>query len=210
MDQVDVFFVKVTWKIFIIFFFCCPFTARVYSHFEVKFNCSFPISSSVHSFLGQWFSRTASSAPYRYLPLFIFWGIWLLRNLCIFENKKPAFSSLIARIDGLINSYPVPMKIHKTRNIGPEPSKYFPCGFFDGAVAENIGGSGYVIFINDSHYFSFSMGCGSSSNTRAELLACWGILRVSLLMGIPLQLIYGDSMVITFGLTEILHLMFHL
>ena len=53
-----------------------------------------------------------------------------------------------------------------------------------------------MIFINDSHYFSFSMGCGSSSNTRAELLACWGILRVSFLMGIPLQLIYGDSMVI--------------
>ena len=51
-------------------------------------------------------------------------------------------------------------------------------------------------FINESHFYSFSMGCGRISNTRAELLACWGILRVSLLMGIPLQLIYGDSMVI--------------
>ena len=88
-------------------FFSCPFSSRIYFHYEKKFNYSFPISSSVHSFLGHWFSRTVSSAPYRYLPLFIFWGIWLLRNLCIFENKKPAFSSLIARIDGLVNTYPV-------------------------------------------------------------------------------------------------------
>ena len=90
----------------------------------------------------------------------------------------------------------MPLEIHKARNIGPEPLKCFPCGFFDGVATGNIGGSGYVICINDSHYYSFSMGYGSSSNTRAELLACWAILRVSLLMGIPMQLIYGDSMVI--------------
>ena len=117
---------------------------------------------------------------------------------------------MITRIEGLVNTYPVPLQIHKARNIGPEPLKCFPCGFFDGAAAENIGGSGYVIFINDSHFFSFSMGCGRSSNTRAELLACWGILSVSLLMGIPLQLIYGDSWSLSLGLIEILHLMFHL
>ena len=33
-------------------------------------------------------------------------------------------------------------------------------------------------------------------NTRAELLAIWALLSVGLLMGIPLQLIYGDSKVI--------------
>ena len=53
-----------------------------------------------------------------------------------------------------------------------------------------------MIYINDYHFFNFSMGCGRSSNTRAELLACWAILKVSFLMGIPIQLIYGDSLVI--------------
>ena len=53
-----------------------------------------------------------------------------------------------------------------------------------------------MIYINDNHHFSISMGCGSSSNTRADLLACWALLKVGLLMGIPLQLIYGDSKVI--------------
>ena len=72
----------------------------------------------------------------------------------------------------------------------------YSCGFFDGAAAEHIGGAGFVIFLNDEHCFSFSLGCGSSSNTRAELLALWAILRVSELMGLPMHLIFGDSLVI--------------
>ena len=73
--------------------------------------------------------------------------------------------------------------------------KFFPCGFFDGAAAEHMGGAGFVIFLNNDHFFSFSMGCGSSSNTRAELLALWTILRVSKLMGLPMHSIFGDSLV---------------
>ena len=60
-----------------------------------------------------------------------------------------------------------------------------------------------MIFINDSHFFSFSMGCGRSTNTRAELLALWAILRVGILMGIPMKLIYGDSMVVISWLNRI-------
>ena len=94
-------------------------------------------------------------------------------------EQSPSFSALIYRIEGLINSFHVPLKILKARNIGIEPLKCFPVGFFDGAAAQNIGGSGFVIFINDTHYFSFSMGCGRSTNTRAELLTLWAIIRVS-------------------------------
>ena len=110
---------------------------------------------------------------------------------------------MISRIEGFINSYPVPFISHKTHNPAPAPLKSFPCGYFDGAAAENFGGAGFVIFINDSHFFSFSMGCGRSTNTRAELLAVWALLRVGLLMGIPLQLIFGDSMVIISWLNKI-------
>lgn len=109
---------------------------------------------------------------------------------------KPSLSALIFRIEGLINTFPVPMTLHKSCNPGPAPIKNFPCGFFDGAAAKKLGGAGFVIFINDSHFFSFSMGCGSGLNTRAELLAVWALLRAGLLMGIPLQLIFGDSLVI--------------
>ena len=74
---------------------------------------------------------------------------------------------------------------------------------YNRVAAKNIGGSGFVIFINDSHFYRFSMGCGSSTNTRAELLAIWALLRVGLLMGIPLQLIYGDSIIIISWLNNI-------
>ena len=96
----------------------------------------------------------------------------------------------------LLNLYLVPQKIQKKRIIGPKPLKVFPCEFFDGAVAKHLGGAGFVIYLNDNHYFSFSLGCGCSTNARAELLALWAVLRVSLIMGLPIHLISGDSMVI--------------
>ena len=40
------------------------------------------------------------------------------------------------------------------------------------------------------------MGCGICTNTRAELLALWFVLRVSKLMGLPIHMILGDSMVV--------------
>ena len=58
------------------------------------------------------------------------------------------------------------------------------------------GGAGFVIYLSETHFYCFSLGCGSSSNTRAELLALWAVLRVSNLMGLPLHSIYGDSKVI--------------
>ena len=168
----------------------------ILTHFTTKFGFSFPFYDSVSSFLVQWFSSSVRSAPFRYLPLFIFWSIWLLRNNCFFENRKPAFSALISRVEGFLNSYPNPIKIQKNWNIGSKPLKAYPCGFFDGASTENIGGLGFVIYLNDTHFFSFYMGYGCITNTRAELLALWAVLRVSLMMGLPMRLIFGDSMVI--------------
>ena len=99
-------------------------------------------------------------------------------------------------IESFINLFLVPNKPQKIRNFGLKPQKEFPCAFFDGAAGMNIGGAGYVIYLNENHFFSFSLGVGSSTNTRAELLALWAVLRVSAMMGLPTQLIFGDSMVI--------------
>ena len=92
--------------------------------------------------------------------------------------------------------YPIPQKKQRIRNIGLSPMMKYPCGFFDGAAAGNIGGVGFVIHLNVDYCISFSLGCGSRSNTRVELLALWAILRVSELMGLPMHSIFGDSLVI--------------
>ena len=94
-------------------FFVCPFTVCILAHFAAKYGFSFPFYNTVPSFLAQWFSSFARSAPFRYLPLFIFWGIWLLRNNFLFENRKPYFYALISRVEGFLNSYPAPLKIQK-------------------------------------------------------------------------------------------------
>ena len=90
----------------------------------------------------------------------------------------------------------MPQLKKKSRQIGPKPLHSFPIGYFDGAAQWNLGGAGFVIYISETHYFCFSVGCGISTNTRAELLALWSVLRVSFLMGLPIQMIFGDSMVV--------------
>ena len=124
------------------------------------------------------------------------WFLWLQRNRCLFDNEKPYASLLISKIESSVALLPVPKLTKKRRKIGPKPPHYFPVGYFDGTAQLNVGGAGFMIYLSETHYFRFSLGCGLSTNTRAELLALWSILRVSFLMGIPIQRIYGDSMVI--------------
>ena len=144
---------------------------NIFSFFAARYGFFVPSFNFVQSFLVHWFSNTTSSAAFRYLPLFAFWSIWLLRNKCLFENRNPSVYSLISGVESFQKLFPVLKKSHKNRVIGPKPQKIFPCGFFDGAAAENVGGAGFVIYLTENHYFSFSLGCGCNTNTRAELLA---------------------------------------
>ena len=92
--------------------------------------------------------------------------------------------------------YLVSKRKHKIKKFGPSPQLSYPCGFFDGATANDLGGASFILHLSDSHFLAFSLGCGTSTNTRAELLALWALLTVSNILGIPLQSIYGDSLVI--------------
>ena len=68
--------------------------------------------------------------------------------------------------------------------------------FFDGAAAKNLWGAGICLWLNDFHLLAFKLGCGSCTNTRAELLALWASLRVAKDIGLPYLHIFGDSSVI--------------
>ena len=92
--------------------------------------------------------------------------------------------------------YSIPKKKKKIRVIGSGPQLGYPCGFFDGTAAGNIGGAGFVIHLSASYSISFTLGCGRSTNTISELLALWAFLAVTCHLGIPLITIYGDSLVI--------------
>lgn len=128
----------------------------------------------------------------------VFWYLWFSRNACIFEDKEPLATLLITKLESFLALHPVPHLTKKSRQIGPKPHHTFPvlCSAIKQGRQLNKGGAGFVIYISETHYYSFSVGCGLSTNTRAELLALWSVLRVCYLMGLPIQMIYGDSMVI--------------
>ena len=104
--------------------------------------------------------------------------------------------NIIHQVESLFHLYPVPKLKKKIRCIGISPQIHFPCGFFDGAVAGNNGGVGFVLLLSDSHTLVFSLGYGRCTNTRAKLLALWALLAVSKHLGIPLLTIFGYSLVI--------------
>ena len=88
------------------------------------------------------------------------------------------------------------LKAKNPRAFGSSPVLVYPCGFFDGASASNIGGVGFCLFLNESHSFEFAMGDGTYTNTKAELIALWALLHIAQMMGIPTLNIFGDSTII--------------
>ena len=72
-------------------------------------------------------------------------------------------------------------------------SMIYPIGFFDGASANNNGGTGVYLVISKEYFYRIKMGCGLSTNTHAELLALWVLLTFSKLLGLPYLHIRGDS-----------------
>ena len=67
-----------------------------------------------------------------------------------------------------VNSYPViHNKKYRTRNLGTAPVLTYPTGYFDGVAANQRGGVGIYLLINQTHFFYIKLGCGHSTNTRA-------------------------------------------
>ena len=93
-----------------------------------------------------------------------------------------------------ITAYRVPQKIgSKLRNIGSPHVLSFPMGFFDGAATDISRGAGVYILISEFHQLHIKMGCGISTNTRAELLELWDLLLISKEIGFPYLHVFGDS-----------------
>ena len=68
--------------------------------------------------------------------------------------------------------------------------------FFEGETTNNMGGAGFTLDIYQSHSFCFKMGCGPSTNTRAELLVLWALLVFVVYMGFPSLFVRGDFSVV--------------
>ena len=125
------------------------------------------------------------------------WKIWLARNRCIFDDKKPNINYIVHSLLEQLQLYPVHSQLKfKRRDIGLAPALDFPAGFFDGALANQMGGIGVHLLISQDHYIYMKMGVGWSKNTRLELLVLWTLLFMAKSYGLPSLHIHGDSSVI--------------
>jgi len=113
------------------------------------------------------------------------------------KEKRYLSSVLFKKVGYLSQMYVPPVKKRKkTRVLGPGPNLVYPCGFFDGASAKNIGGVGICLYLNETHSFEFVVGTGLCTNTKAELVGLWVLLLITQMMGIPTLKVFGDSSVI--------------
>ena len=103
-----------------------------------------------------------------YLPPLMAWPIWLGRNRCIFDDKKPDINYIVHSLLEQLQLYPVHSQLKsKRRDIGLAPVLDFPVGFFDGASTNQMGGIGVYLLISHDHYICTKMGVGHSTNTRS-------------------------------------------
>ena len=82
------------------------------------------------------------------------------------------------------------------QDTGLAPDITYATGYFDGAATTNIGGAGFVLLINSSHYFHAKMGCSNGKNNRDELLALWALFSFKVSTRIPSLSVFRDSKVI--------------
>ena len=71
------------------------------------------------------------------------------------------------------------------QDTGLAPDITYATGYFDGAATTNIGGAGFVLLINSSHFSHAKMGCSNSTNTRDKLLALWSLMSFVVLLASP-------------------------
>ena len=167
-------------------------------HLQVYFP---PISSSIAEFLDTWITKHPSGSAFRYIPHHLCWIIWKSRNKAIFEDKCISVLGIFHQLLNAVNLSPArPFttkgKNKKIRQIGQAPVMNYPCGYFDGASITSSAGVGLCLFLKENHHLDIAIGIGGGTNTKAELLGLWALLKTSQMMRIPLVKIYGDSQII--------------
>ena len=95
-----------------------------------------------------------------------------------------------------VQLYPSSYNKKNARIVGSMPDLTYPHGFLDGAIAHKIRRAGIFLGISQSHSFSIKLGCGFSTNSRAELLSLWNLLYFAIAIGIPTLHVFWDSFVV--------------
>lgn len=165
------------------------------------------LSTAIH-FVGTWAGNDLYSAwanwPGKHkgsklqsLPLLVCWHIWQARNRFIFDNNIVCWPRIEAGIISAYNELPEPNP-HRERCTHPPPciDKTTPWAFFDGAANQQGCGGGFILYINEHHFYKVKMGLVAGTNNFAELITLRHLLHFSLGHQCHNLNIFGDSKII--------------
>ena len=99
----------------------CTVSKRVFFVFLEQSGLPFIKKCSVRTFLELWYKSISIHSASSYLPLFIFWSLWKMKNNCLFDDKPFSMTDILHQVKALCLLYPAPKQKQKIRMIGPSP-----------------------------------------------------------------------------------------
>jgi len=130
---------------------------------------------------------------FKSLPLFICWGVWLLRNGILFEDRVLNWVITGIKILSLFKDFIKGLQPRKIRVDRLLDTDFELVGFFDGAAVSGRGGCGFILYLNRNHVFHGWTGLLNSTNNLAEIFAVWTLLHWARILNLNNFKIFGDS-----------------
>lgn len=175
-------------------FYLCPYAINTLAFVCDKLKICSLVYHSNEACLSWWLQRGETVRP---IPILFHWNIWVTRNRKIFEGtlRNPSITAF-----QIIFSWEQLKPISKpsanlSKRLTPRAICY-PLGYFDGTSHHSICGCGAWLLVSpDCHYKIFWNG-GVGTNTKAEVLALWGLLWFANHLYMDKIWIIGDSKVL--------------
>jgi hypothetical protein len=106
-----------------------------------------------------WFGKNELN-PLRAIMYLTLWGIWLARNLILFEVKFVPTFKFFPQVLGLLPFYKSMTRTKLPRAIDElNVHRTLPWIFFDGACNDSICGCGIILHLDERNYLSQSKCC---------------------------------------------------
>lgn len=174
-------------------FAVCSFLQNLQLFMCSGLNCQWTwVDGSIADFLQQ--TAKHSHIPLA-LPLVFIWEYWRARNCFIIQQIPVDASHIVQKVHSYYVADSGPWV--RAQSISYHaPRCVSRAGFFDGAEKNGSCGARMVIQLEENHTFLLRMDVGKGTNTRAKLLALWGLLYFSRYHEISMSLVLGDSKVI--------------
>lgn len=156
-----------------IFFSCLTIRLvwRWISHFlHIPLNWA----SNLEHNINLWSDSTTNNKE---MSIYIVWEIWHVRNQHIFEGQPIDTSWICFKAISWMTTLPQGIKIPRSTTKRKDlPTITLPTRWFDGTLQLGMCGRGEVLKLNRNTQYNLSWNRGLGTNSRAEIIALWGLL----------------------------------